>query len=348
MNKKVAIDCSKLDSEYQTGTHRFLICFLNELTKNKGFEFYFYTNSTNTNLKKHLFSQRGSIISLRNRPLYTQLGLLKEIGSYDYFIFPWQTMPFLSLFSKTKKISIIHDTGYSFISKITTFLTLLISNQLFSVSLSTAKKLFRKSIIISEGVDSSIFYPIDSLELKKFRKDLDIPDFFILSLGRIEKRKNIYNNLSAFAQIKKYYPNLKYIFIGKFIEDENKIYSFIKSLGLNRGDILFKNNINDADLNIYLNCMEFLVFTSFEEGFGLPVLESYSVYKPVILSKIEQLAEFNLSANQYVDPKDIEKISEKMVFFLRKQYNFSKKDYKVVLSKFSWKNSSDIFLKNLN
>lgn len=349
MNKKrVAIDCSKLNSEYQTGTHRFLVGFLNELTRNKNLEFFFYTNTSSDDfLKNFPFYSRGNVVCIGPRSFYTQLGLLHELNKFDYFVFPWQTLPFLSLFSKSKKISIIHDPGYSFITKVTTFLTLLLSDKVFSVSTSTAKKIFRKSVVIGEGVDESIFNLIPTPQLKELKKELDIPTFYILSLGRIEKRKNIYNNIQAFSKIKKYYPNLKYVFIGNFIEDENKIYSFIKGCGLSREDIVFKNNINDKILNIYLNSMEFMVFTSFEEGFGLPVLESYSVNKPVILSNIQQLAEFKMSANQFVDPYSVEKISEKMISFLRKQYVFSKKDYKLVLSKFSWKNSSEIFIKNL-
>lgn len=345
--KKIAVDCSKLESSYLTGTHRFLVGFLNELTKNKEIEFYFYTKSNNHNLEKFAFTKNGTVICLNTSILYTQLGLLKELNKYDYFIFPWQTVPFLGFIGTTKKMAIIHDQGYSLRSKITTFLTLLIADKVFSVSESTAKKIFRKSVVVGEGVDSDLFYPVSANILKDRVLELGVPNFFILSLGRIEKRKNIYNNLRAFAKVKKFYPNLKYVFIGNFIDSEEEIYSFIDRLNLQRSDFLFKQGVSDSDLNIYLNSMEFLVFTSFEEGFGLPVLEAYSVNKPVILSRIEQLAEFELSANQYVDPLNVDQIAEKMIFFLRKQYDYSKKDYKAVLSKFSWKNSSDTFMKNL-
>ncbi len=94
--------------------------------------------------------------------------------------------------------------------------------------------------------------------------------------------------------------------------------------------------------------MEFLVFTSLEEGFGLPVLEAYAVQKPVLLSKIEQLAEFKLSAKQYVDPSNPQAISEKMIKFLKKDHGIeSKKIYKEVLNKFTWKKTVENFLNNL-
>ena len=94
--------------------------------------------------------------------------------------------------------------------------------------------------------------------------------------------------------------------------------------------------------------MEFLVFTSLEEGFGLPVLESYAVQKPVLLSKIEQLAEFKISANQLVNPLDSEEIYQKMILFLNKEHGITnKKEFKGILSKYSWKKSAEIFIKGL-
>jgi glycosyltransferase involved in cell wall biosynthesis len=123
-------------------------------------------------------------------------------------------------------------------------MTQLVSNTVYSVSTSTAKSLFRSSVVIGEGVDEKLFYPLPASELKSKCKDLDIPNFFILSVGRVEKRKNVYNNIKAFAKLKKFYPNLKYLFIGNYIEDEEKIYSLIKDLRINEGDILFKKNIS--------------------------------------------------------------------------------------------------------
>jgi len=348
MKKSIGIDCSKLNTDYKTGTHRFLIGLLTELVKNEEYSYFFYVNKNSEFLKQYSFSKKGKVVCLNYPFLYTQLGLLSSLNRHDFFIFPWQTLPFIGFYSKCEKVSIIHDLGYSLTSKVTTFLTQMLSNRVFSVSTSTAKSLFRKSIVLGEGVDSALFYPISASDLKIKTKIMDIPNFFIMSVGRVEKRKNVYNNIKAFARLKKFYPNIKYLFISNYIENEEKIYSLIKELGLNDGDILFKKNVSDSDLNIYLNAMEFLVFTSLEEGFGLPVLEAYSVQKPVLLSKIEQLAEFKISANQFVDPNNVAEISERMVKFLKKEHGIeSKKNYKEILDKFSWKRCAETLLKGL-
>lgn len=348
MKQKIAIDCSKLNIYEKTGTHRFLVGFLNELVKNKDYEYFFYYNNFNPEFNEFNFLKKGKVVALNMPSLYTQLGLLGELNKYDFFIFPWQTIPFLGILSRCEKIAVIHDTGFSLKTKFFTFLTQLVANKLYSVSKFTASNLFRKSIIIPEGVDTDKFYKIPLSELISMKKELEIPEHFILSLGRVEKRKNIYNNLTAFNLVQKFFPKLKYVFIGQIIEDEEKINSFIKELGLKKSDILFKKYLSDSELNIYLNSMELMLFTPEVEGFGLPVLESYAVQKPVILSRIQALAEIGLSANQFVDFSNPRQIAEKIINFLKKNESIkSPLVYKKLLNQFSWSRTAEIFFKNL-
>jgi len=347
---KIAIDCSKLNVNERSGTHRFLIGFLNELSLRDNLELTFYFNQIDLIDKTNAdfnFLKKGKLIEL-NRMFYTQIGLLKELNKYDYFIFPWQTIPFLNFFLKRNVVAIIHDSGYSFKTKFFTFLTQIFASKLFSVSQSTADSLIRKSLLITEGVDQRIFYKLRNSDLIRDRKENNIPEDFILSVGRIEERKNIFNNLRAFSKIIKFYPSLKYCFIGKFNIEEKIIYSFIDSLGINRDKILFMNYVDDKKLNIYLNSCEFLVFTSQDEGFGLPVLEAYSVGKWVILSKIKQLAEFSLTAKQLVDWDSPDDIAKTIVYFLTNKLKLKKEfNPNQILNKYSWKESVDLFLKGI-
>lgn len=350
MTKKIAIDCSKLSDKYLTGTHRFLASFLDEVVKNSNFEYFFYFKD----IPEHDFNflKSGKVISLGDKPFYTQLRLLNELYKYDYFVFPWQTCPFLGFVFRNKIIGIVHDTGFSVIPKITTFFTQFVCGKIFSVSESTAKKLLVKSVVLGEGVSEDIFYKIKPKELdiqrKAFNsmKENDIPSNFILSLGRVEKRKNVYNNLRAFGIVKKYYPKLKYLFIGNMVEDENLLYSFVKSLGIDKQDIVFKKFLSDKDLNVYLNCMNLMLFTPFEEGFGLPVIEAYAVGKPVVLSDIDVFQGFKVSKKQFVDPNNPESIAEGIIMCLKDSSKFYEESVALsILKRFSWKNSTRVFFK---
>lgn len=345
--KKIAIDCSQLNTEFKSGTHRFLIGFLNELSLRKDFELTYYFNKYDADKVDFHFLKRGEVIEL-NRTFYTQLGLLGELGKYDYFIFPWQTLPFLNFLFKGNAVAIIHDFGFTFKTKLFTFLTQIFAKKLFSVSESTAKKLLRNSLIISEGVDSSIFYKFRDTDLLKLRKEKEVPEKFILSVGRIEERKNIFNNLKAFGRVSKFYPNLKYCFIGNFEIEEEIIYSFIDANDLDRNKIVFKKYVDDYTLNLFLNSCEFLVFTSQDEGFGLPVIEAYKVGKWVILSKIQQLAVFGLTAKQFVSYDNPKEIADTIMYFLTNKAKLKKEfNPSTILEKYSWENSVDLFVKGL-
>ena len=345
---KIAIDCSRLNTEKKTGTHRFLIGFLNELSKRDGLELFFYFNYLDKGLADFKFLKKGKVIVLE-KSFYTQLTLLGELHKYDYFVFPWQTVPFLSFLTSGNVVAIIHDTGFTFKTKLITFLTQIFSKELYSVSKSTSEKLIKKTNLITEGVDISIFYKIKDLELNNLKRNLSIPEKYLLSVGRIEERKNIFNNLEAFSIVSKFYPTLKYCFVGNFEIDENIIYSYLDKLMIDRDRVVFKNYLSDKELNLVLNSCELVVFTSKEEGFGLPVLESYSVGKWVILSRIQQLAELSLTAKQLVDPNNPKEIAEAIVYFLSNKLKLKKEfNPERILEIHSWKNSVDLFLKGLS
>lgn len=346
---RIAVDCSRLNTEHRTGTHRFLISFLRELNNREGVEIVYFFNYLNPDYIKDLEFLRDSRIEVLKTSFYTQFGLLKYLKFYDHFIFPWQTLPFLGFLYSQNKIAIIHDSGFTFKTKFFTFLTQIFANKVFSVSISTSESLIVNSTLITEGVDEGTFNKLSLKNLNFEKQRLGVNYDFILSIGRIEERKNIFNNLRAFEKVQKFFPNLKYLFIGPFQGNEDEIYSFLKKYKLDRNNIVFKNYLNDQDLNSYLNLSEFLVFTSKEEGFGLPVLEAYRVEKPVILSRIKALAPFELSASQFCNPNNYEEIADRMVYFLQNKNKLAKQlDFESILEKFSWKNSVNMFLEGIN
>ena len=350
MTKKLAIDCSKLNDKYFTGTHRFLVSFLEQVVTNSSFRFTFYFKETPK--QDFSFLKYGEVLVLGEGAFYTQFKLLKELSKYDYFMFPWQTCPILGFMFRKRLIGIIHDVGFSTISRITTFFTQFVCGKVFSVSETTAKKLLTKSVVLGEGVSKNIFYKIKPKELEKYKKDpksmkdYDIPSDFILSLGRVEKRKNVYNNLRAFAIVKKYYPKLKYIFVGNMVEDESLLYSFVKSLGIEKSDVIFMKFLGDNEVNVFLNSMDLMLFTPFEEGFGLPVVEAYAVGKPVVLSNIDVFQNFKVSKKQFVAPNNPESIAEGIIMCLKDSSSFYQDTVALsILKRFSWENSAKVFFR---
>ena len=69
-------------------------------------------------------------------------------------------------------------------------------------------------------------------------------------------------------------------------------------------------NVPYADiLDQYRQC-DIVVFPSFHEGFGLPVMEAQAVGRPVITSNVCSLPEVGGEGALYVDPKSTSQIRE--------------------------------------
>ena len=89
-----------------------------------------------------------------------------------------------------------------------------------------------------------------------------------------------------------------------------------------------------------------MLFTPFDEGFGLPVVEAYSVGKPVVLSNIDVFQTFKISKNQFVDPNNPESIAEGVVLCLKDSSKFFDDSIAVsILKRFSWENYAKVFFK---
>ncbi len=81
-----------------------------------------------------------------------------------------------------------------------------------------------------------------------------------------------------------------------------------------------------------------LTFVSLYEGFGIPVLDSFSAGVPVVLSKIPVFEELYSKASILVDPQDAQEIKEgiKKVLENKKTREHLIKSGKELLKNFSW------------
>ena len=141
--------------------------------------------------------------------------------------------------------------------------------------------------------------------------NVDFTKPFWLSVGTVEPRKNIINLIYAYAELKKQTETFPlYIAGGKGWKD-GSIYKSVRELGL-ENDVHFLGYVTDQQLNaLYHECYS-LVYPSFYEGFGLPILEAMSAGAPVICSNTTSMPEVGGDAALYVDPASKMDIADKM------------------------------------
>jgi glycosyltransferase involved in cell wall biosynthesis len=155
--------------------------------------------------------------------------------------------------------------------------------------------------------------PSKEVDRKKVTLKYQLPKQFILFVGETNWNKNLRSAIAAAkkvqfplvvvsksfaeAKLEKYHSWQQGL---KDAEDEAFGYLPIIRLGA----------VSTSELHILYELATALVFPSFYEGFGLPVVEAFTSGCPVICSDCGSLKEIATGAALIVEPSDIEAISQ--------------------------------------
>lgn len=165
---------------------------------------------------------------------------------------------------------------------------------------------------------------------------------FLLVLGRIEHKKNILGAVQAFEKLKQNseFSDMNLVLAGKPGHGYDGIKKNIKISNFSES-IIETGWIDDSDIASLISKSKLVLFPSFYEGFGLPMLESFFCKTPVVASKGTALEEVGGNAAIYCNPKDIEDIQNKIEKILSDEGLYRKKIKlgKQKLSEFDWKSS---------
>jgi glycosyltransferase involved in cell wall biosynthesis len=126
----------------------------------------------------------------------------------------------------------------------------------------------------------------------------------LLYVGGISPHKNLSTLVTAFAALPR--PDLRLVLVGDyagdaFLSDYETLRGRIAALGV-IDRVIFTGYVLDADLVHLYNAALALVLPSFDEGFGLPVLEAMACGSPVIASRAGALPEVVGDAGQLFNP----------------------------------------------
>jgi glycosyltransferase involved in cell wall biosynthesis len=161
------------------------------------------------------------------------------------------------------------------------------------------------------GVDVSkcevIYCGIDR-EVFKHRNKNYYSGQYVLSVGSEEPRKNMQIILKSFQMLKKSFPKLKLIKIGKANPANRKrTMSYVNEYRL-EDSVVFTNFVSEYELSVYYSNSRLLLFPSLLEGFGLPVVEAMACGCPVVTSDLDPMKELAGRVCVLVDPQDPEEI----------------------------------------
>jgi len=117
------------------------------------------------------------------------------------------------------------------------------------------------------------------------RYQLKKSDFVLLTLSRLSSKelyKGYDNVLFALKELKIKFPNIKYLIIGNYDEEEKQRLDKIIDEQLLKPNVVFTGFIPDEELARHYSLADIYVMPSKKEGFGIVFIEAMHYHIPVI------------------------------------------------------------------
>ncbi len=278
--------------------------------------------------------------------IYKQIQLPLKIlfSNADYVICPDYIAPYFTF--KAKRITVLHDSlfwdykkNYSFLwNKYFIFLINLGLNK--GTQIITTSNYSKKNLIKILGSDKSISYVYQSFNFHKtLSSNYKTPENYLLHIGSFEKRKDLITLVKAFKLIDD--PNLKLVIAGAQIINGNsevldQIKTFIVENKL-KSKVILAGFVSMEEASVLYKNARIYVFPSFDEGFGIPILEALSFSLPVICSDIDVFKEVGGDCVEYFKVGDSVSLSKKIISVLDSD-KLRQNDNTEHINKFSRKN----------
>lgn len=157
-------------------------------------------------------------------------------------------------------------------------------------------------------------------EAKQAMKDgyADGREYFLF-VGGIHPRKNLLNLLKAFSHFKKWqHSNMKLLVAGRMAWQYDDLLEKIKTYKY-RDDVVLLGYLPEAQLQRVVGAAYALIYPSWFEGFGLPILEAMQAGVPVICSNTSSMPEVAGDAALIVDPSNHDAIGKEMLALYRSE-----------------------------
>jgi len=347
----IGIDASRAARKIRTGTENYSRNLIFNLAKiDKTNKYILYVGPDYDGCFDGLGKNFGVKI-IQNKRFWTQIGLTSEMfkSKPDVLLVPSHILPIIT----PKKIIVtIHDLAWKY------FPGAYSRGEIRLQNLAIKRAIKKKSQIIvyskSTAGDLKKFYNVDSNLIhfvpmgfesapsgRKLSDDLydQIGGKYILSVGRLESKKNIVNLVKAYNMLRSERDTKeKLVLVGKPGYGYDEIKEEIDQNKKFKHDIIETGFVNDSDLIALYQNASLFAFSSFYEGFGFPILEAFAANIPVVTSKTSSMPEVAGSGALFVNPEKSFEIAAAMSQILNKP-DLAKKLVnagKDQLKKYSW------------
>lgn len=202
-----------------------------------------------------------------------------------------------------------------------------------------------KITVSYEAVDDKLTTIVGKMSQSNIDEVLDkfhINDPYIFYIGNAHPHKNVEGLINAYRKLKVGYPGLELVLSGQ----DHYFWERLKMENQDEG-IIYTGYVSDEQLVALYKGAACFVMPSFEEGFGIPILEAMACNCPVVSSNAGSLQEIGGNGALYFDPESVDDMTSKI-----SQVLDSRALQKILIEKgkkrvqdFSWKKMAEQTLK---
>lgn len=250
--------------------------------------------------------------------LYFEVSVSKSLKRYniDLFLSP---DGFLPLRSRVPSLAVIHDINFEHSSD-----NLRPSHQRFMTRffpryarhasrIATVSEYSKNDICATYKIDSmkvdvvydgahECYRPHSDEEKASIRQRYTDGCTYLIFISTILKRKNLANLLLAFDRVKDMDTSgLKLVVVGNRVWWQDELAAAYDGMR-HQADVIMPGHVEPAELAALLSASEALVYPSYFEGFGIPILEAMHAETAVIASRTTSMPEVGGDAALYIDP----------------------------------------------
>ena len=271
----------------------------------------------------------------------------------------WKSLELIK--TNKKKICLIHSKEINY--KKDSFRNRRILKAFNNIDQVVANSQFTKNLAVEIGIDENkitVINPgvfpaknLDNSSMKEAEKLLKNKNPRLITVSRLDKRKNHEKVIMALRNLKQIYPNIVYTCIGYGDEEEN-LKKLTKELKLNK-QVLFLKNINQdlknslvSKSNVFV--MPSIIHKNSVEGFGIAYVEAAQCGVPSIGGKDGGASDAikNNETGIICDGNNLEEIYSSIDLILKNNsYLEMGKKAKDYSAKFEWDNIVKEYLKIL-
>lgn len=162
--------------------------------------------------------------------------------------------------------------------------------------------------VVYQGCGARFQKPIQQDELIQVKKELALPEKYILYVGAIAERKNILTLVKAYAQIA-HETDAHLVLAGDGGSYKEQVKKLVQKFGL-ENRVCFIESIESEDMPALYRLASLFVYPSIYEGFGIPIIEALFSEVPVITTQGGCFPEAGGPHSHYVDTSNIDALAQ--------------------------------------